>query len=931
MVFIDVFSRYAFPFYIKERKEAPKCLKEFIAYAERQSGEKILAIRTDNAKEFVHGEFNQILRQTEIEHQTTAPYSSASNGIGERVFRTIQENGLTALHGAKFSIGLWPEAFDYIIHMRNRSLHSGINNVPYKLWKGDSPSVSNAHPFGCHVQYLLHPATRRKGDFHARSGRFVGYYEDSPAYKIWNPETRQFVKTRSVAFEDLPMSSPPPLATYNARDFDENPAPMESFNGSADAFDNPMTRPLSPLTDIEEVEEPLPSVQNNVSQPQQTHLKNISPSETDRLGYKIRPEQNPNHPDFANYGRSGGRSQRVKKPVDKAYSSEFTDLFGRMKDARDGGSIEDVYASMNALISHYDTYEKSQLEGNSLDEEDYAAMLAGFNVKSRTLTHREVFGLPAGFRKEEAIKAIKAEVQQIEWKKVWERVQRPPFMQTFLDVQYIVTEKFDAYGQYIKTKARMVVRGDKQEEGKDYDETHTHTPSMGLFRFTLALIHALGLKPRQLDVVGAFLEAPVQMDVYIRTPPMVECPDGMVLKLQRALYGMRQAPREFGEHRDKQLRRIGYRNTLVAPSLFFRFTEDKKAKHGIFTDLGLWWVDDDLGAFEERADGTRADECVAEIGRVMEIEDKGVPNSFLGFAMKWNPENGIITIYQPGLIDQIVKTARLEDSKDKLTPMKPFSSIPKNTGTPHPPFQGVSFAAFVGAIGYLVNSRPDLAYTLRVLASHASNPSKRAWEALNHAIAYIKTTRDWVLTYGLQPPFTLQEPIQPPSSSRRKDTQSDIVVFSDADWATEAGRHSISGFISFFRGCPINWASKKQPVVALSSMESEVIAANLAVKEGAWMRKVILALDSNCEAVVNVAVDNQAAIYFAQADTDHTRSKHIDTRYYYVKEKVQDGTIRLYHVPSENNAADLFTKPFRPDRHLKLMRLCGLRRIEEVC
>jgi hypothetical protein len=321
---------------------------------------------------------------------------------------------------------------------------------------------------------------------------------------------------------------------------------------------------------------------------------------------------------------------------------------------------------------------------------------------------------------------------------------------------------------------------------------------------------------------------------------------------------------------------------------------------------------------------------VAQIGKVLEIEDKGIPKSFLGFAMNWSP-NGVIAIYQPGLIDQIVKAARLEDCKPKLTPMKPYSTIPKNKDGPHPSFHGISFAAFVGAIGYLVNSRPDLAYTLRVLASHASNPSKRAWEALNHVIAYIKTTRDWVLIFGVELPFTLQEPLQPPSSTRRNNAHSDITVFSDADWATDADRHSISGYISFFRGSPINWASKKQPVVALSSMESEVIAANLAVKEGAWMRKVLLSLDSNCEGIVNVAVDNQAAIYFAQADTDHTRAKHIDTRYYYVKEKVQDGTIRLYHVPSEDNPADLFTKSFRPDRHVKLMRLCGLRCLEEVC
>jgi hypothetical protein len=299
--------------------------------------------------------------------------------------------------------------------------------------------------------------------------------------------------------------------------------------------------------------------------------------------------------------------------------------------------------------------------------------------------------------------------------------------------------------------------------------------------------------------------------------------------------------------------------------------------------------------------------------------------------MIYKPDRNIITIHQPGLIDQIVKAARLEDCKPKLTPMTPYSHIPKNTGTPHPPFHNVSYAAFVGAIGYLVNSRPDLAYTLRVLASHASNPSKRAWEALNNAIAYIKTTRDWALVFGLDLPFTMEEPVLPTTSRRNIDTNSDVTVFSDADWATEPDRHSISGYISFFKGSSVNWASKKQPVVALSSMESEVIAVNLAVKEAAWMRKVILSLDSDCDLHVNIGVDNQAAIYFAQADTDHTRSKHIDTRYYYIKEKVQDGTVRLYHVPSENNVADLFTKAFRPDRHLKLMRLCGLRRLEEVC
>jgi hypothetical protein len=156
-------------------------------------------------------------------------------------------------------------------------------------------------------------------------------------------------------------------------------------------------------------------------------------------------------------------------------------------------------------------------------------------------------------------------------------------------------------------------------------------------------------------------------------------------------------------------------------------------------------------------------------------------------------------------------------------------------------------------------------------------------------------------------------------------------VFSDSDWAKDPDRKSISGYISFFLGSPINWSCKKQKsVVALSSMESEVIAANLATREAAWLRKMYMLLDPIDNVHVNLGLDNQAAIYFANADTDHTRAKHIDMRYYYIKSKVQDNTIQLWHVRSDINPADIFTKSLRPDRHMVLARMLGLRRIEEV-
>ena len=317
----------------------------------------------------------------------------------------------------------------------------------------------------------------------------------------------------------------------------------------------------------------------------------------------------------------------------------------------------------------------------------------------------------------------------------------------------------------------------------------------------------------------------------------------------------------------------------------------------------------------------------------MEIEDKGIPTSFLGMAIYYNQNARIISINQPGLIDQIVKAARMEDStKDYLTPLKFGYDVTKNNGAPHESFHGVSFAALVGAASYVCQcTRPDIANAIRTLSAHAANPSKRAHVQLNHLIGYLKTTRDWVLTFGLHIPFTFNPPLQPSTSARKKEPCDLITVFSDADWAKEPDRESVSGYISFLLGSPINWTSKKQKsVVALSSMESEVIAANLAAREAAWLRKMFRLTDEESIITVNLGLDNQAAIYFAQADTDHTRAKHIDLKYYYIKGKVANDTVRIYHVRSEINPADIFTKPLRPDRHLSLIRMLGLRRLEEV-
>jgi transposase InsO family protein len=642
LVFVDACTRYTWSFYLKERSEAPKCLKEFIALVERQSGHKIKAIRSDNAKEFVSGEFKEfvsgefkefvsgefkefvsgefkefvsgefkefvssefkefisgefkeICLELGIEQQVTAPYSSASNGIAERVLRTIQENGKAILHESGLSMGFWPEAFEYVVHTRNRSYHSGINDVPYKKWFGSPPNVANVHPFGCNVKYINHPKIRRKGEYHAHTGKFVGYYHNYPAFKVWNPHTRQFFKTRSLIFDDLPMQNH--RTPYNAFDFDDNPhicmrSPMTT---------TPATAPIPPpaqipsfsrfpslLTDIEEVDGPLPSLVDCNIAPMEEHpltqMREGAFYQTDERGYRIRPEEHPEHPEFTKFGRVGGRSQREKKPVNRLYIAEqtmteedhmakcfaeFPSLLERINEAQfESDNI--FYNTMHALLAEFNDFEEPPLDFKSASGDRHEAMLAKFNIWAKTYSYAEAMQFPEP-RLSAAKEAIASEIKQLEDRGVWEEVEKPEHMDTYMDWQIIVDEKYDTNGNNIKTKARIVLRGDFQVEGRDFDETYTNTPSMATVRLTIALTSAIGSEPRQMDVVGAFLAAPINMDVYVKPLPNVVCSPGKVLKLRTALYGLRQSGREFTDYRDAQLRSIGYQNSPAQPSFFFR-------------------------------------------------------------------------------------------------------------------------------------------------------------------------------------------------------------------------------------------------------------------------------------------------------------------------------------------------------------------------
>jgi hypothetical protein len=218
------------------------------------------------------------------------------------------------------------------------------------------------------------------------------------------------------------------------------------------------------------------------------------------------------------------------------------------------------------------------------------------------------------------------------------------------------------------------------------------------------------------------------------------------------------------------------------------------------------------------------------------------------------------------------------------------------------------YGSLIGALLYLsLSTRPDITQAVVRLSRHLKDPSLLHWTAAKRVLRYAKGTASMGLTFG------------------GSDTSSQEVclgpVFCDADWAQDPTieRRSTTGYITKINGGTVSWASKKQTTIALSSAEVEYMAAGAAVQEILWLRSLLSELGWRQEAATVLLCDNQAAIALASDDVHHARTKHIDVRHHFIREHVAAGAVKLEWVPTEEQQADILTKPLHtlPFTHLR--------------
>lgn len=237
--FLDDHSSLGHTYALHHKSDQIKAFKEYRAWVENQTGQKMKWIRSDREGEYMSEEFIDLLKADGIEHNKTLPGSSQQNGCAERWNRTIMEKALCMLHFAGLSRGFWKLALDAAVHVYNCQPICRLKwQCPITAWDGTVPDVSYFRVFGCNA-YVLMQKNKHHGklDVKAVEMVFVGYELGSKGYCFWNPATRSIVVSRNVTFDETDFPARRDTSNHREVTPDNHPFPFPDSDSLDDAPD----------------------------------------------------------------------------------------------------------------------------------------------------------------------------------------------------------------------------------------------------------------------------------------------------------------------------------------------------------------------------------------------------------------------------------------------------------------------------------------------------------------------------------------------------------------------------------------------------------------------------------------------------------------------------------------------------------------------
>ncbi|KAJ9547366.1 hypothetical protein OSB04_019909 [Centaurea solstitialis] len=422
-------------------------------------------------------------------------------------------------------------------------------------------------------------------------------------------------------------------------------------------------------------------------------------------------------------------------------------------------------------------------------------------------------------------------------------------------------------------KARLVAKGYSQIPGIDYNDIFSPMVKHTSIRALLGMVASNDLELEQMDITTAFLNGELEEEIFMHQPEgfVVPSKEGHVCKLIKSLYGVKQSPRQCYKRFDAFLtaQACQIRRTIVA------FTSRN--------DMLI--AAKDLGEVQKVKD---------QLSSEFDMKDLGTAKKIIGLEIVRDRKAKKLSPSQEGYVQKVLRRFGMFEAKSVKTPFAPHfklsSGLSPSTQADVSYMARVPYSSAVGSLMYaMICTRPDLAYVVSMVSRYMANPGKEHWKAVQWIFRYLKGTADLCLHFGRN--------------------SLGVLGYVDSDHGKDMdNRRSVTGYVFTLDGCDISWRAHLQPTVALSTTEAEYMAVSEAVKEGVWLKGFFGELCERLK-VEEVFCDNQGAVLLTKDRVFHDRTKHIDIRHRYIREVVARGDLKVVKISTDDNAADMLTKP----------------------
>lgn len=866
----DELTGFVVTYFCKTKGEVPALLQKLLVDFESIAKTPVRSIQSDQGSEFVNQVTKLLFAKEHVSHRLSATYCPQQNGRIEREMQTITNMARTMLIASKLPIELWPEAVATAVYIKNRLPTNGRSDTPYEQLIGLKPRIDHLLEFGQPVHVIVNDQYLTKWDPRTRQGFLVGYTPRQNTYKVFIAEKNQVIETCDI------------IVAPHEREQEDVCCRIGSDSGQCDVSvinlsDTSISSKNTPASDEKNnrsVIDTCESGQTSHVSDREGRLGDISHSSTDSCMYKT-----PNkRVDFSTPKRSC---------TGKALE-EFFHSF-REDNRQPSEDDEPIYEEIEIPSPPFIPNEEQTPEPSLTDEEQRKkapnlALLSCLSDHNQVPLSYEQATDVSGPDASEWAGAIKAELDAHALNDTWSVVQTPSRARP-LSTKWVFTLKKDSEGNVVRHKARLVARGFEQRQGIDYEQTFAPVAKLDSLRLLLAIAAGKNLKVLQFDVSTAFLYGKLREEVFIQTPKGVSLPVDHCLRLNKALYGLKQAPRAWNSTFCSELHKLGFVSLKMDPCVFVN------SQRTIFI---LIYVDDAIIIGEDEAAGQR---IIDELGEQFSIKQLKA-DYFLGIKIDQD-ETGIKLSQQQYALD-IAARFNLADANPASSPIADTKSLMMADSAP----TDAPYREAVGCLQYLACcTRPDIMFAVCFLARFNHKPLNVHWEAAKRLIRFVKATSYRGLVYK-----RITHPIRP-------------LAYSDADWANDIDdRRSTTGLMITLGAAPIIFASRKQRDTALSSTHAEYYAACDVVSEIKWMRQLLDELGVVHERP-RLFIDNHSTIHLVKNQDTSRKSKHIDTKYHFIREQAERELFSIHPISSVNQLADLLTKPLSGPKIKQLIEI----------